>query len=261
MAANSLISEPINALYEAAAQSGGLSATNQPNPYGVRAYPVKDKAGKVTGYEGQMMPKSTGWLGIIKGPHGEDMTEFSLTNEKGETYPSMVPTLNMEERMYVAKHGKTNPTIERKAAEWHETMKRYGRDSFYNEGSDFSRTRAPGPDELTFFKERSKGPNAVPAYAAEDDHVVFNPFMEHSPEQRYGIYMNEGARIKMRNPEFAPTFALTPEQEAYLDTTDYAKATPEDRRATIAARIFSGDRSAGAPTKEQLEFIKVLRNK
>lgn len=257
MAINELAPDVVNAMYQPPS-AGGLSASNLPNPYGLRAYPVKNNAGQVSGYEGQMMPKSTGWLGILKGPRGENMTEFSLTNEKGETYPSLVPTLNMEERMYIAKYGKTNPAIERKAAMWHETMKKYGRDSFYNDGSDFSKIRAPEPDELTFFKSRSTGPNAVPAYAADDGHVVFNPFMEHSPEQRYGIYLNEGARIKMRSPEFAPTFDLTPEQEAYLDTTDYAKATPEDRRATIAARVLSGDKSAGAPTKQQLEFVKKM---
>jgi hypothetical protein len=255
MAANNLSPEIANALYQQTPQAGGLNATNYPNPYGLRAYKEKGK------YEGEMMPKSTGWLGVLKGPRGEDMTEFSLSNEKGETYPSLVPTLNMDERMYISKYGKTNPAIERKAAQWHETMKKYGRSSFFNEASDFSKTRAPYPDELTFFKSRSTGRNAVPAYAADDDHVVFNPFMEHGPEQRYGIYLNEGARIKMRNPEFAPTFDLTPEQEAYLDTTDYAKATPEDRRATIAARLLSKDQSAGTPTKQQLEFVKKTFNR
>ena len=53
-----------------------------------------------------------------------------------------------------------------------------------------------------------------------------------------------------------PQFDLTPEQEEAFK--DYSSST-EDRKATVAARILSGDPSALKPTPEQLDYVKKLR--
>jgi hypothetical protein len=64
----------------------------------------------------------------------------------------------------------------------------------------------------------------------------------------------------MRTDEKAkPTFSLTDEQKKFLDSNTYKDASPQDRAATIAARILTGDPSAGKPTKEQLEFVDKLK--
>ncbi|MEQ1668406.1 MAG: hypothetical protein ABL868_08145 [Sulfuriferula sp.] len=75
----------VSALMAANPQSGGVSATNRPSPYGLRAYP--DGKG---GYGGQMMPKTDGWLGQQKMPNGNIMTEFSSGDERGD-FPTLVP--------------------------------------------------------------------------------------------------------------------------------------------------------------------------
>jgi hypothetical protein len=117
--------------------------------------------------------------------------------------------------------------------------------------------RAPYPGELEFFKKRPD----VPGMAAEDNKVIMNPFSPMKPEEFQAVANNEAARILMRKPENAPDFDLTPAQEAFLDTTDYRRATPEQRKATIAARILSGDPSAGVPTALQNAFVMKLKMK
>ena len=52
---------------------GGLLATNYPNPYGLRSFVKPDGT-----YGGQMMPKTTGWQGIIPSLNGGSITEYSL---------------------------------------------------------------------------------------------------------------------------------------------------------------------------------------
>ncbi len=52
---------------------GGLLATNYPNPYGLRAFVKPDGT-----YGGEMMPKTTGWQGLIPSLNGGYITEYSL---------------------------------------------------------------------------------------------------------------------------------------------------------------------------------------
>mgnify|MGYP006110211651 CR=1 FL=1 len=70
---------------------GGLNATNRPNPFGLRAFPYKD------GYGGEMMPKGTGFHGLIEGLNGNNITEFSTGGINGEPFYPLVT-----ERLYDA---------------------------------------------------------------------------------------------------------------------------------------------------------------
>jgi hypothetical protein len=113
---------------------GGLSVKNYPTPYGVRAYPITDKKGNVTGYGGEMLPKSVGWLGLLEGKgklKGSAVTEFSSEDEKGN-FPLVVPTLDMNERESIAK-GIVTPEIYKKAILWRDLMQSQGESAFYNE--------------------------------------------------------------------------------------------------------------------------------
>ena len=74
-----------NSLMAQSPSNGGLSATNYPNPYGLRAYKMHDG-----NYGGQMMPKGQGWRGVQAMPDGGVMTEFSVGDEAGD-FPLIVP--------------------------------------------------------------------------------------------------------------------------------------------------------------------------
>ena len=63
---------------------GGLNATNRPNPFGLRAFPYKD------GYGGEMMPKETGFQGLIEGLSGNNITEFSTGGVNDEPFYPLV---------------------------------------------------------------------------------------------------------------------------------------------------------------------------
>lgn len=112
--------------------------------------------------------------------------------------------------------------------------------------------RNPYPSEDDYFKSNP----SVAGMAAEDNQVVLNPYTGLTPQQQFAVYENELARIKMRSGGFKPDFNLTPQQNQFLDSNTYATAGQDDRRATIAARLFSGDSSAGQPTSEQLRFVQ-----
>ena len=70
------------------ANNGGLNATNRPNPFGLRAFPYKD------GYGGSMMPKGTGFHGLLEGLNGNNITEYSMggVNEQ-PFFPSVTENL------------------------------------------------------------------------------------------------------------------------------------------------------------------------
>lgn len=119
-----------------------------------------------------------------------------------------------------------------------------------------SNIREPYKGELDYFK---KNPN-VAGMATEDNKVILNPYSKLSEKEKQSVIVNETARIKMRSKEFEPTFELTKEQIKYLDSTSYKDASDKDRKATIAARILSGDPSAGKPTAEQLKFVETLKD-
>ena len=116
--------------------------------------------------------------------------------------------------------------------------------------------RKPYQSELDYFRAN---PN-VGGMATEDSRVILNPYSNLSPDEQAAVAENEAARVYMKsNTENAPTFELTPEQSEYLGTTTYVDADESDRRATIAARILSGDPSAGTATPEQSEYVNRLR--
>jgi hypothetical protein len=116
--------------------------------------------------------------------------------------------------------------------------------------------RPPMKGELDYFK---KNPS-VAGMASEDNAVVLNPFSTLTPDEMQSVLLNEAARVVMRNPDFIPNFKLTKDQEKFLKGTTYKEATEIDKAATIAARLLSGDPSAGEPTEEQLSFVNKLRN-
>jgi len=117
--------------------------------------------------------------------------------------------------------------------------------------------RSPFPGEMEYFK---KNPN-VAGMAAEDNKIILNPFSKNSEDQQKSVAANEAARVWMRTKkEHAPSFRTTPQQDKYLDSTTYKNASEQDRRDTIAARIISGDSSAGKPTQDQLDFVEILRS-
>lgn len=112
------------------------------------------------------------------------------------------------------------------------------------------------PGEDAYFRQNP----SVAGMAADDDRVILNPYSTLGPAEKRAVALNELARIAMRRqPTLGPTFSLTPEQEAMLAGTTYANAAPQERAATVAARILSQDPSAGQPTREQMEFVAKLR--
>ena len=61
----------------------------------------------------------------------------------------------------------------------------------------------------------------------------------------------------MRRDKFCPSFDLTEKQ-----AVAFANYGPLDAiKATVAARILSGDPSSGEPTTHQLEFVRRLAEK
>lgn len=114
--------------------------------------------------------------------------------------------------------------------------------------------RKPYQSELDFFKKNTH----VAGMASEDNRVVANPYSKISPEEMQAVKLNEFARLHMRK-NGAPEFQLTNEQAAFLNGGSYKDAAHSDRASTIAARILSGDPSAGTPSDEQLNYVNTLR--
>lgn len=110
----------------------------------------------------------------------------------------------------------------------------------------------PGEDQ--YFKNNPD----VTGMAADDNKVIINPYSSLSEQEKAAVYENEAARIQMRE-QGVPNVSLTKEQEATLAGTTYKDAPDEDRKATILARILSGDKSGGIPTLEQSEAVKKLK--
>ena len=103
---------------------GGLSVGDYPNPYGLRAYQ------KPSGiYGGQMMPKTTGWQGVHKNSQGQDMTEFSIGDNKGD-FPSIVPTLNANELAQIVQKQNITPSAKQKAQEFADLRRSQGLSPF-----------------------------------------------------------------------------------------------------------------------------------
>jgi hypothetical protein len=106
--------------------------------------------------------------------------------------------------------------------------------------------------EEKFFQENPH----VAGMAAEDDRIIMNPYSKLTDPEKQAVMLNEAARVHMRRNYDAPTFDLTDEQMSNLGK--YSKDI-NDIRQTIAARILSGDPSAGQATPQQLDYVQKLR--
>jgi len=117
--------------------------------------------------------------------------------------------------------------------------------------------RPPHPSERNYFAANPR----TPGMAAEDNKVVMSPATGLSSGESDAVRRNELARILMRtDPRYTPSFGLTSEQSSNLQGTAYAGASEDDRMATIAARLYSGDPSGGTATPEQSQHMEALRN-
>jgi len=113
-------------------KEGGLNASNYNNPYGLRAYPLPNG-----GYGGEMMPKSTGWLGMLKGTDknkGQTMTEYSTGDNRGD-FPSIIPELTSDELNKILSSGVITPQAYIKAQQRANALRSQGLSPFYNEVS------------------------------------------------------------------------------------------------------------------------------
>tara|TARA_R110000751_G_scaffold54853_1_gene117867 strand:+ start:528 stop:956 length:429 start_codon:yes stop_codon:yes gene_type:complete len=120
-------------------------------------------------------------------------------------------------------------------------------------------TRDPTASELRWFRENP----GVGGYAAPDDRVVVNPFNRLSPSENEALIRNESARIFMRRDYSArPTaesFPLTEAQRGFGYPVSAPPGRPDDMlRRTMAARVLTGDPSAGETTPQQARFADEL---
>lgn len=114
-------------LLEVPATVGGLNASNYPNPFGLRAYPLPQG-----GYGGEMLPKSTGWLGLLQVPGKDEvMTEYSVGDERGD-FPSLVEGLTDEEKKQILTKGKVSKQAYIKAKQQADALRSQGKSPFYN---------------------------------------------------------------------------------------------------------------------------------
>jgi hypothetical protein len=107
--------------------------------------------------------------------------------------------------------------------------------------------RMPYSSENAFFK---KYPN-VTGMATDDNQVILNPHSTINEKEKDSVLKNERIRVLMKMYG-APNFYITPEQQSSFN----GYGSQNDIASTIAARIFSGDPSAGTTTNEQTEWIK-----
>ena len=112
------------------------------------------------------------------------------------------------------------------------------------------------PEEDAYFRANPH----VAGMAADDDLVILNPYSGRSDPERSAVYANEAARLWMRKTG-TPAFPLTADQSRFLDGTEYSRGSSDDRRATILARILSGDPSAGQATREQIDAANKIRRR
>lgn len=106
--------------------------------------------------------------------------------------------------------------------------------------------RQPSLSELQWFADNRKTGGMM----TPDGRVILNPHSGLNQDQRTAVLYNEAARLRMLDNR--ASFALTPQQQAAF--ADYG--SPQDQRDTIAARILSGDPSAGAATREQQSWVR-----
>jgi len=116
--------------------------------------------------------------------------------------------------------------------------------------------REPLQSEMDYFDKNRN----VTGMAAEDNKIILNPYSNLNEQQKDAVIKNEATRILIRTGQIEkPNFDLTEEQNKYLDNTTYYKnASEDDRKATIAARLFTGDTSGQNATEDQINYISKL---
>jgi hypothetical protein len=105
------------------------------------------------------------------------------------------------------------------------------------------------PGEDAYFRANQN----VAGMAAETGDVILNPY---SPPNinRDAVAQNEAFRLHLRENNIDPQFQVTPQQRMPFEGTAYG-SDDAALRATIAARIYSGDPSANA-TYEQRQWME-----
>ena len=109
------------------------------------------------------------------------------------------------------------------------------------------------PGEDKYFRENPH----VAGMAADDDKIIMNPYSTLKDAEKQAVMLNEAARVHMRKGLMpSPMFDLTPDQ---LRTFHKYSPNMADIQQTIAARLLSGDTSAGKATPQQMEYVQQLR--
>lgn len=124
----------------------------------------------------------------------------------------------------------------------------------YNANNAFGVENRPYhyPGELDFFRANPH----VAGMAADDDRVILNPFSRNSQREQEAVRNNEAARIWMRNnPHLAPSFGVPQQQQQFFRGSSY-ESDPQAMRETMAARLLTGDPSAGQPTRAQSGYVE-----
>jgi hypothetical protein len=118
--------------------------------------------------------------------------------------------------------------------------------------------REPMGGEIDFFKEN---PHVGGMMTQEDYMVALNPHSKLSDAEKQQVMRNELARVIMHRTK-VPEYEITPEQQYHFSTMNKGRSYggPEDIRATILARIATGDSSALNATSEQMKYAKQLKD-
>lgn len=112
--------------------------------------------------------------------------------------------------------------------------------------------------ERKYFKNNPKVEGMM---SQDSDQVVLKPkeMSKLTPRERRAVVDNENFRLFLRKKKPKLNFKLTDEQRKNLSGTTYDKAGEYQRKATILARIKTGDPSGGKATKEQTTLLKQLK--
>jgi hypothetical protein len=115
--------------------------------------------------------------------------------------------------------------------------------------------REPFQSEMDYFDKNRN----VTGMATEDNKIILNPYSKLNEKQKDAVIKNEATRILIRTGQVEkPIFDITEEQGKFLDNTTYKNASEDDRKATIAARLLTGDSSGQTATEDQMNYISKL---